>query len=120
MDDRLSILSPPPELAARAMQEEKVNNFNQLSSEPVNIPGLTGVGLGPVDPKFLTREAWPLHTAEQLMQYRKFVQLLINRVRAGESNDAETKRFMDMFNTPNNWIYVIPALGMLPELDKHG
>ncbi|KAL8712381.1 MAG: hypothetical protein Q9225_006941 [Loekoesia sp. 1 TL-2023] len=120
MDDRLSILSPPPELAARAMQEEIANDFNPLSSGPVNIPGLTGIGLGPIDPKLLTREAWPLHTAEQLIQYRKFVQLLINRVRGGESNDAETERFIDMFNTPSDWIYVIPALGMLPELDEHG
>ncbi|KAI4128034.1 MAG: hypothetical protein LQ338_002925 [Usnochroma carphineum] len=83
-------------------------------------PGLIGTGLGPLDETFLTREAWPLRGAEALVQYHKFVQLMINRIRAGESDNEETERFINMFGTPGHWTWMVPALGMLPELEDDG
>ncbi|KAL8941701.1 MAG: hypothetical protein Q9216_002074 [Gyalolechia sp. 2 TL-2023] len=120
MDNRLSVLSPPPTIAIPAMLAEQEDDINQLETMPFNIRGLTGVGLGPIDAKFLTRQAWPIHNAEQMIQYRKFAQLMIDRIRAGESNDGETERFKSIFDWTSNWIYVFPILGMLPELDDHG
>ena len=119
MDDRLSILSPPSDVATNAFLE--INYTGPLSAGALPMAGLPGIGLGPIDPKFFTREAWPLHTAEQLTQYRKFVQLMINRIRAGESNDAETERFLNMADMAEHWVYLVPSFGMLPELnDEHG
>ncbi|KAL9004144.1 MAG: hypothetical protein Q9188_003014 [Gyalolechia gomerana] len=102
------------------MLAEQEHDINQVEYMALNIPGLTGVGLGPIDAKFLTRQAWPIHNAEQMIQYRKFAQLMIHRIRAGESNDGETERFTNIFDWTNNWIYVFPILGMLPELDDNG
>ncbi|KAL9026516.1 MAG: hypothetical protein Q9196_004833 [Gyalolechia fulgens] len=102
------------------MLAEHEKNIDRLESMAFNISSLTGVGLGPIDAKFLTRQAWPIHNAEQMIQYRKFVQLMIHRIRAGESNDGETERFTTIFDWTNNWIYVFPVLGMLPELDDGG
>ncbi|KAI4175316.1 MAG: hypothetical protein LQ348_006196 [Seirophora lacunosa] len=83
-------------------------------------PRVTGIGMGFIHPNYFTRETWPLHDEKRLMQYRKFVQLMINRIRAGESTDEETERFATMFDNADHWPWMVPALAMLPELDEHG
>lgn len=120
MADRVSVLSPPPALIARIMRQELENNMAQQPTSASSEPGLIGTGLGPLDETFLTREAWPLRGAEALVQYHKFVQLMINRIRAGESDNEETERFINMFGTPGHWTWMVPALGMLPELEDDG
>lgn len=120
MADRVSFLSPPPDPIARIMREELWNNKAQRSIDTSSEQVLIGIGLGPIDPKYLTREAWSLQGAEALTQYRKFIQLMINRIRGGESNKNETERFTYIFERPAHWTWMIPALGMLPELEEHG
>ncbi|KAL9010400.1 MAG: hypothetical protein Q9173_004664 [Seirophora scorigena] len=83
-------------------------------------PLVTGIGLGFIHPNYFTRESWPLHDEKRLIQYRKFVQLMINRIRAGESTDVETERFASMFGNADHWPWMVPALAMLPESDEHG
>ncbi|KAL8710595.1 MAG: hypothetical protein Q9220_004819 [cf. Caloplaca sp. 1 TL-2023] len=78
---------------------------------------IRGKGLGRIDPLCLTKERWPLHTSESIVQYRKFVRLMINRIRIGESNDEETANFLQMSSGREDWTYLAPALGMLPELE---
>ncbi|KAL8735131.1 MAG: hypothetical protein Q9166_001007 [cf. Caloplaca sp. 2 TL-2023] len=116
MDNRLSVLSPEPGISAKAMQNESVIDW-------LNTPysqGPTGVGLGPIEPRFLERKTWPLKIPECISQYWKFVQLVINRIRAGESHSAETGKFLDLLGTGDDWQYILPALGMLPELVEPG
>ncbi len=81
---------------------------------------LTGIGLGPIDPVFMTRDKWPLHKEEGRTQYGKFAQLMVNRIRGGESNEVETKRFSDMFSRLEHWPWMAPLLELLPELDDNG
>ncbi|KAL8903426.1 MAG: hypothetical protein Q9171_007404 [Xanthocarpia ochracea] len=104
------------EIDVKASRSEQ--GTNQLDAPPLTAP--LGIGIGPIGPRFLARETWPLDTAEHLIQYHKFVQLMINRLRGGESNNAETNQFVDLIDFPHNWQYMVPALGMLPELNEPG
>ncbi|KAL8698986.1 MAG: hypothetical protein Q9201_006268 [Fulgogasparrea decipioides] len=129
MDNRQPILSPSPDASARVSPDEQ-NTEPEIpiiegqfqSGKPPYPCYFTGIGLGTMDPQFLIRESWPLHTVQGQIQYRKFVQTMINRVRAGESNDAETCQFLDMFGTLGDWAYLTSILdnGMLPELGENG
>lgn len=83
-------------------------------------PGVTGIGMGYIHPDFLSRKSWPLHNEQRQIQYRKFVQLMINRIRAGESLSVETDLFASMFDDADHWPWMVPVLAMLPELDEHG
>ncbi|KAL9598050.1 MAG: hypothetical protein Q9219_004744 [cf. Caloplaca sp. 3 TL-2023] len=127
MDSRLSILSPPPNFTATSMRREEAQTSHHqhpysLAEFPNHrSPGLSlGLNLGPIDPKILRREAWPLHTAQEMIQYRKFTRLMINRIRVGESDDEDIGRFTNMFGGVEGWVYALPALGMLPELEENG
>ncbi|KAL8721754.1 MAG: hypothetical protein Q9181_007641 [Wetmoreana brouardii] len=122
-------MSPSPDASARVLRDEQstepeisIIEGQFRSGKPPYPSYFKGIGLGTLDPQFLTRERWPLHTAQGQIQYRKFVQTLINRVRAGESNDAETCQFLDMFGTLKDWAYLTSIVenGMLPELDENG
>ncbi|KAI4282342.1 MAG: hypothetical protein L6R38_003022 [Xanthoria sp. 2 TBL-2021] len=116
MDDRQSILSSEPGVGAKPSRSGQ--DTDQLDAS--HSTGTDGVGLGPIDPRFLARRTWPLDTPERIFQYHKFVQLMINRIRGGESNDQETKLFADLINHPDNWQYMVPVSGMLPELVEPG
>lgn len=116
MDDRQSILSSEPEVGAKPSRSGQ--DTDQLDAS--HSTGTDGVGIGPIDPRFLARRTWPLDTPERIFQYHKFAQLMINRIRGGESNDQETKLFTDLINHPDNWQYMVSASGMLPELVEPG
>ncbi|KAL8694493.1 MAG: hypothetical protein Q9224_003562, partial [Gallowayella concinna] len=116
MDGRLSILSPEPGSGARVSRLDQ-NENQTYASDPESPPG---IGMGPIDPRFLERDTWPLEPPERIHQYRKFVQLMVNRIRAGESDDAETRQFVDLFGGPKYWLYMVPILGFLPELVEFG
>ncbi|KAL8802208.1 MAG: hypothetical protein Q9200_006672 [Gallowayella weberi] len=45
---------------------------------------------------------------------------MIHRIRTGESDAAETRRFVDLFDAPKDWQYMVPVLEFLPELDGLG
>lgn len=45
---------------------------------------------------------------------------MIDRIRAGESNTEELDGFLGLFDTGENWQYMVPVLGMLPELVEPG
>lgn len=83
-------------------------------------PDLIGIGFGPINPVFITREAWPIHKEQSRTQYGKFTQLMVNRIRGGESNEVEIERFINMFDVLEHWSWMAPLLEMLPELDEHG
>ncbi|KAL8898769.1 MAG: hypothetical protein Q9207_006538 [Kuettlingeria erythrocarpa] len=102
--------------------DEHVDDAAQCLISDVVHPGagLIGIGLGPIDPVFITRDKWPLHKEEGKTQYGKFAQLMVNRIRGGESNEIETKRFTDMFSELEHWPWIAPVLEMLPELDDNG
>ncbi|KAL8992273.1 MAG: hypothetical protein Q9169_007226 [Polycauliona sp. 2 TL-2023] len=89
-------------------------------SDASSSAGSVGIGMGHIEPRFLAREKWPLNTPQRLVQYHKFVQLMINRIRAGESNDEETARFTALIDHSDDWQYMLPACGMLPELGEAG
>ncbi|KAI4244127.1 MAG: hypothetical protein L6R40_003111 [Gallowayella cf. fulva] len=116
MDSRLSILSPEPELGARTARLEEVTDH----SDALDAQTSSGIGLGPIHRRFLERETWPLDPPESILQYRKFVKLMIDRIRAGESNTEELDGFLGLFDTGENWQYMVPVLGMLPELVEPG
>ncbi|CAO1603655.1 hypothetical protein XANCAGTX0491_007234 [Xanthoria calcicola] len=116
MDDRQSSLSSERDVGAKPSQSGQ--GTDQLNASPSTDPD--GVGLGPIDPRFLARKTWPLDTPERISQYHKFVRLMINRIRAGESNDADSKLFTDLIDHPDDRQYILSTSGMLPELDEPG
>lgn len=116
MDDRQSSLSSERDVGAKPSLSGQ--DTDQLNASPSTEPD--GLGLGPIDPRFLARKTWPLDTPERLSQYHKFVRLMINRIRAGESNDAESKLFKDLIDHPDDRQYILSTAGMLPELDEPG
>ncbi|KAL8848203.1 MAG: hypothetical protein Q9221_006772 [Calogaya cf. arnoldii] len=113
---RQSTLSSEPEVDATSSQsgQEPVQLDASHPMRPV------GVEMGPIHPRFLSRKKWPLDNAERIIQYHKFVQLMTHRIRAGESNDEETKLFTELIDYPDNYQYMVPASGMLPELFEPG
>ncbi|KAL8868046.1 MAG: hypothetical protein Q9198_008311, partial [Flavoplaca austrocitrina] len=117
MNDWQSTLSSDLE-AVQLKPLDSGPHTDRLHASPSTEP--TGVGLGPIDPRFLARETWPLHSQERIFQYHKFTQLMIHRIRSGESNDQETKMFIDLIDYPNNEQYLVPASGMLSELVEPG
>ncbi|KAL8648326.1 MAG: hypothetical protein Q9226_006045 [Calogaya cf. arnoldii] len=113
---RQSTSSFEPEV--EATQSQSGQELVQVdASHPMK---LMGVEMGPIHPRFLSRKKWPLDNAEHIIQYHKFVQLMIHRIRAGESNDEETKLFTELIDYPDNYQYMVPASGMLPELFDPG
>ncbi|KAL8833865.1 MAG: hypothetical protein Q9170_004042 [Blastenia crenularia] len=120
MKNRLSILSPPFELVDNARDVERQNNSSSQLIAPLPTSSLPGIGLGPIDPKFLTREAWPLDTSWQLTQYSKFLRLMIHRIRGSESNDDETEYFIHLLDRPGGWNHLASIRELLPELAEHG
>ena len=113
---RQSTLSSEPEVEATSSQsgQEPVQLDASHPMRPV------GVEMGPIHPRFLSRKKWPLDNAERIIQYHKFVQLMTHRIRADESNDEETKLFTELIDYPDNYQYMVPASGMLPELFEPG
>ena len=117
MDDWQSSLSSDLE-AVQLQSLDSGPHTDRFHASPSTEP--TGVGLGPIDPRFLARKTWPLHNRERIFQYHKFTQLMIHRIRSGESNDPETRKFIDLIDYPNNERYLVPASGMLSELVEPG
>ncbi|KAL8767404.1 MAG: hypothetical protein Q9209_006094 [Squamulea sp. 1 TL-2023] len=116
MATRLSILSPEPEVGAEEWRSERyANEFDASHST-----GPTGIGLGPIRSRFFGRERWPIDTPERIFQYRKFVQLMIDRIRGGDSDDVETRQFTNLIDFPDGWQYIFPTFKMLPELTEPG
>ncbi|KAL8866284.1 MAG: hypothetical protein Q9174_006391, partial [Haloplaca sp. 1 TL-2023] len=127
MNNRQSIQSPEPDPAAMARQEEQNMEEEEEIFEGLTLPAKmirscfsSGIGLGPDMRDFMSKRKWPLDTEEQALRYHGFVQTVVNRIRAGESNFAETEYFIGMFSQLDDWMYLLPTLQMLPELAQHG
>ncbi|KAL8776357.1 MAG: hypothetical protein Q9213_008299 [Squamulea squamosa] len=116
MATRLAILTPELEVNAEASRSEQ----NTTGFDVSHSTGPLGIGLGPIRSRFLGRERWPLDTPERIFQYRKFVQVMIDRIRGGESNDVETRQFTHLIDFPDGWQYIFPTFKMLSELAEPG
>ncbi|KAL8687098.1 MAG: hypothetical protein Q9218_006638 [Villophora microphyllina] len=128
VDSRLSVLSPPSsEASAKLLSEEfedgpstETSSGEAQASKPPKLCWHSGKGLGPVDLRFFTREIWPLRNKAESTQYRKFITIMIERMRAGESNNSETARFCRMVGTVEHWNYILPIVDILPKSEENG
>ena len=77
-----------------------------------------GRGLGIVSPKNFEPSRWHPTTAEGKVQYFKFVNLILGRIRAGESNINEVHLFFDLLNTDGEPAFWAPVPEFLPVLQR--
>ena len=83
-----------------------------------SFPGaFDGVGLDQIDDKFLDPDQWPINSVAGLRQYRMFVQIMVTRIRAGESNSNEVQGLLDVLEVRENWNNVHEIENLLPEVN---
>ncbi|CAF9929604.1 MAG: hypothetical protein HETSPECPRED_007414 [Heterodermia speciosa] len=96
------------------------------SGSPTKLPPLIlsniqayGTGLGIIAPEMFEPTKWSPAQPILDLQYLKFVTLIVCRIRAGESNLEEVRRFVKLLATDGEDAFWAPVAKLIPEVDRN-
>ena len=93
----------------------------EMGQEPQGVPATAkepDPGSGPIADHFFVPDTWtsllssPLHW----IKYKRFVAVMVHRIRAEESSPDEVQKFATLLGTKWYYGFMKPALPLIPEL----
>ena len=96
----------------------KVDNGSESQMDPRHDKRSPGHGIGRISPRLFEVATWSRHmeSAVGMRQYGKFVETMLYRICAEESDPDEFRAFVDLIATDVNRKFLEVALRHLPDL----